>query len=207
MGQDKVQHGCNADTSRDTNHESSNSINFSIFPSTNEFSSICEHDVDLEKEEVEVEDDDDGNTYDIWDITVEDVEQIRQFLMPNVPDEMDESILDELLEEFNDEIVNVTMVNEEVAKDPLSHFTEIHVHSIITKPEPFIHTRPLSPLCGVFKTSKPCKVDRDIITYGRYNFYSTFPYPIANFHPNGVYCYVHPHLIPSEEKDTRLPSK
>ncbi|GKA99612.1 hypothetical protein Tco_0827606, partial [Tanacetum coccineum] len=36
-----------------------------------------EVDVDLEKEEVEVEDDDDGDTYDIWDITVEDVELIR----------------------------------------------------------------------------------------------------------------------------------
>ncbi|GJX37860.1 hypothetical protein Tco_0251163 [Tanacetum coccineum] len=76
MGQEKVQHGCNVDTSRDTNHESSNLLNFPIFPATNEFSSICEHDVDLEKEEAEVEDDD-GDTYDIWDITVEDVERIR----------------------------------------------------------------------------------------------------------------------------------
>ncbi|GKG53523.1 hypothetical protein Tco_0554923, partial [Tanacetum coccineum] len=41
-------------------------------------------DVDLEKKEAEVEDDDDGDTYDIWDITVEDIERIRQFLMPNV---------------------------------------------------------------------------------------------------------------------------
>ncbi|GJV87377.1 hypothetical protein Tco_1531315 [Tanacetum coccineum] len=86
------------------------------------------------------------------DITVEDVERIRQFLMPNVPDKMDEviqplipqpihtippnddyvapateSILDELLEEFGDEIVNVTMVDEEAAEDPQSHFTEIQV--------------------------------------------------------------------------------
>ncbi|GJQ98278.1 hypothetical protein Tco_0009417 [Tanacetum coccineum] len=69
--------------------------------------------------------------------------------MPNVPDEMDrviqplipqpihttppndyvapatKSILDELLEEFKDEIMNVTMVDEEAAKDPQSHFTEI----------------------------------------------------------------------------------
>ncbi|GJX56433.1 hypothetical protein Tco_0286330 [Tanacetum coccineum] len=48
-----------------------------------------EKDVDLENEEAEVEDDDDGDTYNIWDITVEDVERIRKFLMPNVPDEMD----------------------------------------------------------------------------------------------------------------------
>ncbi|GJS70085.1 hypothetical protein Tco_0702926 [Tanacetum coccineum] len=91
----------------------------------------------------EVEDDDDGDTYDIWDITVKDVERIRQFLMPNVPDEIDElihtlipqpihttlpnddyvapatkSILDELLEEIGDEIMNVTMDDEKAAKDP-----------------------------------------------------------------------------------------
>ncbi|GKD05397.1 hypothetical protein Tco_1180371, partial [Tanacetum coccineum] len=85
--------------------------------------------VDLEKEEGQVKDDDDGDTYNIWDITVEDVKLIRQFLTPNVPDEMDKviqplisqpihttppnddyvapatkSILDELLEEFGDEI-------------------------------------------------------------------------------------------------------
>ncbi|GJW85276.1 hypothetical protein Tco_0158421 [Tanacetum coccineum] len=46
-----------------------------------------ERDVDFEKEEAE---DDDGDTYDIWDITVKDVERIRQFLMPNIPDEMDD---------------------------------------------------------------------------------------------------------------------
>ncbi|GJY74917.1 hypothetical protein Tco_1026268 [Tanacetum coccineum] len=114
--------------------------------------------------------------------------------MPNVPDEMDEviqplipqpihttppnddcvapatnSILDELLDEFDDEIVNVTMVDKEAAKDLQSHFTEIQVHSVITKLEPFIHTRPLSPLCGVFKTSKLCKVNKDIITPGRFS--------------------------------------
>ncbi|GJZ87653.1 hypothetical protein Tco_0659263 [Tanacetum coccineum] len=55
---------------RDTNHESGNLLNFSIFPATNEFSIICEQDVDLEKEEAQVEDDEDGDTYDIWDITV-----------------------------------------------------------------------------------------------------------------------------------------
>ncbi|GKG52512.1 hypothetical protein Tco_0547387, partial [Tanacetum coccineum] len=75
---------------------------------------------------------------------------MRQIFMPNVPDEMDEVIqplipqpihttppnddyvasatksnLDELLEEFNDEIVNVTKVDEEAAKDHKSHFTEL----------------------------------------------------------------------------------
>ncbi|GJW74348.1 transposon ty3-I gag-pol polyprotein [Tanacetum coccineum] len=43
---------------------------------------------------------------------------------------------------------------------------QIDVHSVIIKPEPFIHTQLMSPLYGVFKTSKsstkPYKVDRDI---------------------------------------------
>nr|GEX01621.1 hypothetical protein [Tanacetum cinerariifolium] len=65
MGQEKIQHGCIVDTSRDTNHECGNLLNFPIFPATNEFSSICEQDVDLEKEEAGVEDDDNGDTYDI----------------------------------------------------------------------------------------------------------------------------------------------
>ncbi|GKC07674.1 hypothetical protein Tco_0999284 [Tanacetum coccineum] len=93
------------------------------------------------------------------------------------------SILDDLLEEFRDEILNVAMVDEGAecsptkdleelerlfAKDPQSHYTEILVHSVIINPKPFIHTQLMSPLYGVFKTSKPCKVDRDIISPGRY---------------------------------------
>ncbi|GKE72373.1 hypothetical protein Tco_1534414 [Tanacetum coccineum] len=97
------------------------------------------------------------------------------------------SILGELLEEFEDEILNVTMVDEEtdfnptkdieelerlLAKDPHSCFIEIQVNLIIIKPneelEPFIHTRPLSPLYRVFKSSKsltkPYKVDREMIS-------------------------------------------
>ncbi|GKC94848.1 hypothetical protein Tco_1160290 [Tanacetum coccineum] len=56
------------------------------------------------------------------------------------------SILDELLEEFEDEILNVTMVDDEanfnptkdleelerlLTKEPQSNFTEIQVHSVI----------------------------------------------------------------------------
>nr|GEY54957.1 hypothetical protein [Tanacetum cinerariifolium] len=61
IGQEKVQNGCDDDTSKDTNHESDNLLNFPIFAATNEFSSICEQDFDLEKEEAQVEDNDDGN--------------------------------------------------------------------------------------------------------------------------------------------------
>nr|GEV06134.1 hypothetical protein [Tanacetum cinerariifolium] len=80
MGQEKVQNGCDIDTSRDKNHKSGNHLNFPIYFATNEFYSICEQDVDLGKEEAQVEDDDDGDTYDIWDIMVKDVERIKQFL-------------------------------------------------------------------------------------------------------------------------------
>ncbi|GKA67952.1 hypothetical protein Tco_0767869 [Tanacetum coccineum] len=86
----------------------------------------------------------------VWDIMVEDVERIRQILTPNVPNEMDEvikplipqpihttppndhyvapatkSILDELLEEFRDEILNVTMVDEEADFNPTKDIEEL----------------------------------------------------------------------------------
>nr|GEX75233.1 hypothetical protein [Tanacetum cinerariifolium] len=167
--------------------------------------SIYEQDFDLEEDQEE--DGDDGDIFNMWDITVKDVKRIRQFLTPNVPDVMDDiiqplipktihttppdedyvapttkSILDDLLEEFGDEILNVAMVNEGaecsptkdleelkrlLTKDSQSHYTEIQVHLVIINLGPFIHTQLMSPLYGVFKTSKPCKVDRDIISHGR----------------------------------------
>nr|GFC83375.1 hypothetical protein [Tanacetum cinerariifolium] len=205
--------------------------------------SICEQD-DLEDDHEE--DGDDRDMFYMWDITIKDVERVRKFLTPNFLDviniiqplipktihttPLDEdyvapatkSILDDLLEEFKDEILNVTIVDEGaycsptkdleelerlLAKDPQSHYTEIRVHSVIIDPKPFIHTQLMSPLYGMFKTSKPCKVDRDIIPPGRYVFYSSFPYHVAYLHPNGVYCYFHPYMIPSEGMDTLLLSK
>nr|GEW93376.1 hypothetical protein [Tanacetum cinerariifolium] len=130
MGQEKVQHGCNVDTSRNTNYESGNLLNFPIFTATNECSSICRQDVDLEKKEVEVGDDDDGDTYDIWDITVEDVERIREECSP-IKD------LEELKRLLN--------------KDPHAHYSENQVHSVIINPELFIHTQPMSPLYEIFE--------------------------------------------------------
>ncbi|GKD92210.1 hypothetical protein Tco_1372047 [Tanacetum coccineum] len=101
--------------------------------------SIWEHDDDSEEDQEE--DGDDRHTFDMWDITVEDVERIRKFF--NIPDEIDEivqplipepihttppnddyvapatkSILDKLLEEFRDEILNVTMVDDEADFNP-----------------------------------------------------------------------------------------
>ncbi|GJV41277.1 hypothetical protein Tco_1419717 [Tanacetum coccineum] len=52
--------------------------------------SIYEHDDDLEDDQKE--DGDDRDTFDMWDITVEDVERIRQFLTPNVPEVIEDVI-------------------------------------------------------------------------------------------------------------------
>nr|GEY32582.1 hypothetical protein [Tanacetum cinerariifolium] len=53
-----------------------------------------------------------------------------------------------------------------LAKKPQSYFTKIQVHSVIIKPDPFIHTQPMSPLYRVIKSSKSLpksyKTDRDI---------------------------------------------
>ncbi|GKA05807.1 hypothetical protein Tco_0684927 [Tanacetum coccineum] len=129
----------------------------------------------------------------------DNVERIRQFLTPNIPDVIEDviqplipttlhttppnedyvapatkPILEKLLE---DKILNVAMVDEEA--DPTRdleeperllveypHFMEIHVHSVITKLEPFIHTQPLSPLYRIFESYKSStklyKVDREM---------------------------------------------
>ncbi|GJY11671.1 retrovirus-related pol polyprotein from transposon TNT 1-94 [Tanacetum coccineum] len=105
----------------DSNHESGNLLNFPIFLTTNEFSINCQQDVDLEKEEAKVkDDDDDGVIQPLISQPIHTTPPNDDYVAPAT-----KSILDELLEEFEDEIVNVTMVDEEAAKDPQSHFTEI----------------------------------------------------------------------------------
>ncbi|GJS67865.1 retrovirus-related pol polyprotein from transposon TNT 1-94 [Tanacetum coccineum] len=53
-----------------------------------------------------------------------------------------------------------------LANEPQSHFMEIQVHSVMTKPEPFIHTQQMSPLYEIFESykssTKPFKVDREM---------------------------------------------
>ncbi|GKD41405.1 hypothetical protein Tco_1261612 [Tanacetum coccineum] len=166
--------------------------------------SICKQDANLEEDQEE--DGDDRDTFDMWDIMIGDVERIRQFLTPNVPEVMEDviqplipktlhtpppnedyvapatkSILDELLEEFGDEILNITMVDkggnfnpnkdiEELEKllanDPKPHYMEIQVNSVIINPKPFIHTEPMNPLYRIFESykssTKPYKVDREM---------------------------------------------
>ncbi|GKC71262.1 hypothetical protein Tco_1117145 [Tanacetum coccineum] len=98
-----------------------------------------------------------------------------------------------------------------LANDPTQHYMEIEVNSVIINPKPFIHTEPMNPLYGIFESykssTKPYKVDREMKSPFRCGLKLPFPYPVANEHPNDVYCYFHPHLIPSEGTYTLLPSK
>ncbi|GJV20343.1 hypothetical protein Tco_1369363 [Tanacetum coccineum] len=95
------------------------------------------------------------------------------------------SILDELLEEFGDEILNVIMVDDEADFNPTKDLEEL---------EKILAKEPQSNFTEI-------QVDRDIISLGWYAFYSLFFYPVAYLHSKGV-CYFHPHLIPSEGMDT-----
>nr|GEW00790.1 putative ribonuclease H-like domain-containing protein [Tanacetum cinerariifolium] len=132
-----------------------------------------EHDIDQDSscdQDDNLEDDgDDRETFDMWDITVDDIERIRIFVTHDVPEVIEDvtqplilktlhttppnedyvasetkSILDELLEEFGDEILNVTMVDEGsyfnpdkdieeleklLANDPQPHYMEIQVYN------------------------------------------------------------------------------
>nr|GFA14715.1 epidermal patterning factor 1 [Tanacetum cinerariifolium] len=114
-------------------------------------------------------------------------------------------ILDELLEEFRDEILNITVDDEKVDCNPIrdieeleilltddtqSHFIEKKGHSVVVKTneksEPFIHTQQLSPLYGIIKSfkssAKPCKVEREMKSPFKYDFNISFPYPVAYLH-------------------------
>ncbi|GKC85085.1 hypothetical protein Tco_1140802 [Tanacetum coccineum] len=123
--------------------------------------SIWEQDNDLEEDQKD--DGDDRDTFDMWDITVEDVERIRQFLTPNIPDIIEDILNVAMVDEETDPTRDLEDPERLLVKDP--HFMEIQVHSVITKPEPFIHTQSMSPLYGIFESykssTKPYKVDRE----------------------------------------------
>ncbi|GJZ26920.1 hypothetical protein Tco_0571173 [Tanacetum coccineum] len=126
-------------------------------------------------EQEDQEEDGDGDTFDMWDITGKNVERIRKFF--NVPDEIDKilqplipepihttppnddyvapvtkSILDKLLEEFDEEILNVAMINEEADFNPTKDLEEL---------ERLLAMRPQSNFTEI-------QVDRDIIYPGSY---------------------------------------
>ncbi|GJT79264.1 hypothetical protein Tco_1053606 [Tanacetum coccineum] len=141
---------------------------------------IWEPDDDLEEDQKD--DGNDRDTFDIWDITVEDVERIRQFFTPNVdvienviqplipktlhttpPNEdymapATKSILDDLLEEFGDEILNVTMVDEGAKSNPAKDLEELE--RLLAK-EP--QNMASSSTCTTPKAQGIDKIERQII--------------------------------------------
>nr|GEZ59339.1 hypothetical protein [Tanacetum cinerariifolium] len=181
----------------------------------------CEQDDDLEDDQEE--DGDDRDTFDMWDIMIGDIERIRQFLTLNVP-EVIKDVIHPLIPKTlhttppNEDYVASTtksILDEELEKllanDPKPHNLEIQVNSIIINPKPFIHTEPMNPLYGIFESymslTKSYEADRETKSLFWYGLKLPFPYPVANEHPNDVYCYFHPHLIPSEGAYTLLASK
>nr|GEW37699.1 hypothetical protein [Tanacetum cinerariifolium] len=111
---------------------------------TVEYNRISEQDVELEEDREE--DGDDEDIFNMWDVTFEDVERIRKFLTPNVPDKIDKVIqplipqpihttplnndyvapaTKSMLDEFRDEIVNVTMVDEEADSNSTRDIEEL----------------------------------------------------------------------------------
>nr|GEU58007.1 hypothetical protein [Tanacetum cinerariifolium] len=82
----------------------------------NEYLDICEQDVDLEKEE----DHEDDVIQPLLPQPIHTTPPNDECVAPAA-----KLILDEILEEFGDEIVNVTMVNEEVDSKPTRDIEEL----------------------------------------------------------------------------------
>lgn len=82
----------------------------------------------------------------------------------------------ELEEKFNDELINLTMIEED---DDFKSFN---------------------------LSTKPGKVKKNVHILPRYDLYIFLP-TIANLHSYSVYCYYHPHLIPSGGNNTLLQGK
>ncbi|GKC88785.1 hypothetical protein Tco_1149434, partial [Tanacetum coccineum] len=117
----------------------------------------------MKQEEAKVEDCDEGNMDDVWDITQEEPDNDIDSILTQVPDG--------LLEEFRDEILDITLVDEEADFNPTkdieelerligidheSSFTKIKAFSCIITTnvefEPFIQQ--LNPLPRVSQSSK-----------------------------------------------------
>nr|GEZ90351.1 hypothetical protein [Tanacetum cinerariifolium] len=124
--------------------------------------SSCEQDNDLEDDQED--EGDDRDNFDMLDITVEDIKQIRQFVTPNVHEILNVTMVDEW-SDFNPDN-DIEELEKLLANDPKPHYMEIQLNSVIINPKPFIHTQPMNPLYGIFEPYKsstaPYKVDREI---------------------------------------------
>ncbi|GKB43880.1 hypothetical protein Tco_0888822 [Tanacetum coccineum] len=121
---------------RSPTHYDEADLSSSYWNKGNTFYYPSSHDIPPPPED-QKEDGDDRDTFDMWDIMIKEVERIRQFLTPNVPEVIEDviqplipktlhhtppnedyvapttkSILDEIFKEFGDEILNITMVEE-----------------------------------------------------------------------------------------------
>jgi len=136
----------------------------------------------------------------------------------------------ELEEEFGDELLNIAMIDEDddfdpmkdieelellLAKDPFSSSAEVKGR-LTTKETNQEERRLIFPQHttlsdGMVKSSnlstKPGKDRKDVHILPRYDLYLFLPSLLANLHSFRVYCYYHPHLIPSGGNNTLLHSK
>lgn len=137
-------------------------------------------------------------------------------------------ILVELPNQFDDEFLDNTMVEEHVnlkltwkqkglenllAKDSFSSCMEVEGRLTTDKINEgqLMHPQHIGLSHGIFKTSnsstKSGKVRSGNQYTLRYHFYLSFLLTITNLHFYSVYCYYHPHLIPSGGTYTLLHSK
>ncbi|GKA31595.1 hypothetical protein Tco_0717900 [Tanacetum coccineum] len=129
--QEKVQNGCDDDISRDTNHESVKVVREE------------ESDNDIDSISIQVPDVMDDVLQPLILQTIHTTQPDKDYVAPAT-----KTILDELLEEFKDEILNITVVDEEAGFNPTrdivelerliatnhqSYFIEIKVLSCIVK--------------------------------------------------------------------------
>ncbi|GJX63449.1 hypothetical protein Tco_0296349 [Tanacetum coccineum] len=114
----------------------------------------------MKQEDDQVEECDEWNLKDIWDITIEDVERLRHILTP--PDDTydapaTDTILDELLEEFGDELLDITVVDKEACCTPNKDMRELErllakTISHILRRYKYIQLWPPSGLKGLLHT-------------------------------------------------------
>ncbi|GJV83696.1 hypothetical protein Tco_1523594 [Tanacetum coccineum] len=77
------------------------------------------------KKEDQKDDGDNKDTFDMWDITVEDVERIRQFLTPNVLDVIGDILNVAMVDEEADPTRDLEELERLLVENP--HFTKIQV--------------------------------------------------------------------------------
>ncbi|GJY01343.1 hypothetical protein Tco_0359495 [Tanacetum coccineum] len=167
-------------------------------------------------------------------ITIKDVEKLRQILTPTIhtlpnlelvvqpymprspfPDEAkvlreeehDYIPLQDFVE-FGVELFDITGVDEKADGNSIKDVKELSgLIKIDVEFDTFIQKLLHRVSQSPKSSNETGKIRREMKSHLRYSFNLSFPYPVANLRPHVVHCYFHPHLILSEEMDTLLPSK